>query len=235
MLISAFLLGLLGSLHCVGMCGPIALMLPVDRSNSLKKVVQTASYHLGRILAYALIGFVLGVLGKSFSLFGLQQQLSIAVGILMIFAVTLPSKHLKKTRISAFFYKFIGNIKQKLGASFKKKTADTFLTIGFLNGFLPCGLVYIAVFAAIAFGSLWKSSMYMALFGLGTVPLMSVAVYAGSFLKEVSRRKIQKAIPVFVIIIGILFILRGMGLGIPYISPKPVTEMVSSNAECHSP
>lgn len=235
MLASALILGFLGSLHCIGMCGPIALMLPVDRSNSFKKAVQTASYHLGRLTAYALIGLVFGLLGKSFSLFGLQQQLSIAVGILMIFAVIIPNKRFQKTKISAFFYRFVSKIKQGLGTSLKKKTADTFLTIGFLNGFLPCGLVYIAVFAAIAFGSLWQSSLYMVLFGLGTVPLMSVAVYAASFLKDVSRRKIQKAIPVFVVIIGVLFILRGMGLGIPYISPKPITEMVTSEIECHSP
>lgn len=233
MLLSAFILGLLGSLHCVGMCGPIALMLPVDRSNSFKKVIQTASYHLGRLSAYALLGLVLGIVGKSFSLFGLQQQLSIAVGVVMILAVVLPGKKLQHTKVSQFFYRFIGKIKQKMGASFKKKTADTFLTIGFLNGFLPCGLVYIAVFAAIAAGSLWQSSLYMVFFGLGTVPLMSVAIYASSFLKGVTRQKIQKLIPVVVVIIGILFILRGMGLGIPYISPTPAVEMVDAQMLCH--
>lgn len=233
MLLSAFILGLLGSLHCVGMCGPIALMLPVDRSNSFKKVIQTASYHLGRLSAYALLGLVLGIVGKSFSLFGLQQQLSIAVGVVMILAVVLPGKKLQHTKVSQFFYQLIGKIKQKMGASFKKKTADTFLTIGFLNGFLPCGLVYIAVFAAIAAGSLWQSSLYMVFFGLGTVPLMSVAIYASSFLKGVTRQKIQKLIPVVVVIIGILFILRGMGLGIPYISPTPAVEMVDAQMLCH--
>tara|TARA_R110000850_G_scaffold30630_2_gene84219 strand:- start:69411 stop:70112 length:702 start_codon:yes stop_codon:yes gene_type:complete len=233
MLISAFILGLLGSLHCVGMCGPIAFMLPADHKVPVKKFFQISSYHIGRLSAYALIGFVFGLLGKSFSLFGLQQQLSIAVGVLMILAVILPGKHLQNTRISAFFYRFIGKVKQKLGASFKKKTADTFLTIGFLNGFLPCGLVYVAVFAALAAGSIPESSLYMVFFGMGTIPLMTVAIYAGSFLKGISRQKVQKAIPVFVVIVGIFFILRGMGLGIPYVSPKPVTEIVDSKMECH--
>lgn len=233
MLLSAFILGLLGSLHCVGMCGPIALMLPVDHKNPVKKAVQTTSYHLGRLLAYGIIGGVFGVLGKSFSLFGLQQQLSIAVGVLMILVVVLPNKRFENTKVSAFFYRFIGKIKQQLGASMKKKTADTFLTIGFLNGFLPCGLVYIAVFAALAAGSIIESSLYMVLFGLGTLPLMSVAIYAGAYLKGVSRQKIKRLIPVFVVIIGVFFILRGMGLGIPYISPKPVTELVEAKIECH--
>lgn len=233
MLLSALLFGLLGSLHCVGMCGPIAFMLPVEHKKPVKKVFQIASYHTGRLFAYAIIGLVFGILGKSFSLFGMQQQLSIAVGILMIIAVILPNKRFQNTKITSFFYSFIGKIKQRLGASLKKKTADTFLTIGFLNGFLPCGLVYIAVFAALAAGSLLQSSLYMVFFGLGTIPLMTVAIYAGSFLKGVNKQKVQKAIPAFVIIIGVFFILRGMGLGIPYISPEPVTELINSNIECH--
>lgn len=233
MLLSAFLLGLFGSLHCVGMCGPIAFMLPVDQNNQIKKGIQTSSYHLGRLAAYALIGLVFGLLGKSFSLFGLQQQLSVGVGILMILAVVLPLKPFQNTKVSRFFYTYVGQLKQKLGASFKKKSADTFLSIGFLNGFLPCGLVYIAVFAAIAAGSLVQSSLYMLFFGLGTIPLMTVSVYASSFLKGINRQKVRKAIPVFVVIIGILFILRGMGLGIPYVSPKPMNPQVDSKIECH--
>ncbi len=233
MLLSAFLLGLLGSLHCVGMCGPIAFMLPVDHQNPIKKAIQTASYHIGRIFAYATIGIVFGLLGKSFSFFGMQQQLSIAMGVIMILAVVLPNKRFKGTKISAFFYKFVSKIKQKLGASFKKKTADTFLTIGYLNGFLPCGLVYIAVFAAIAAGSVLNSSLYMVLFGLGTIPLMTVAIYASSFLKGVNRQRVQKLIPIFVVIMGVFFILRGLGLGIPYISPAPVIDMVEGNINCH--
>lgn len=233
MLLSAFLLGLFGSLHCVGMCGPIAFMLPVDHKKPVKKIIQTSSYHLGRLVAYALIGLVFGLLGKSFSLFGLQQQLSIAVGVLMILVVVLPLKPFQNTKVSQFFYRFVSKLKQKMGASFKKKTAHTFLTIGFLNGFLPCGLVYITVFAAIAAGSLTQSSLYMLFFGMGTIPLMTVSIYASSYLKGINRQKVRKAIPVLAIIIGILFILRGMGLGIPYVSPKPMTEQMGAKIECH--
>ena len=117
----------------------------------------------------------------------------------------------------------------------KKKTADTFFTIGFLNGFLPCGLVYMAVFAAIATGNALQGSLYMVLFGLGTVPLMTSVIYFSRFLKGRFRNKIQKAIPVFVVLIGLLFIIRGLGLGIPYLSPAPMTEMASSTMECVNP
>lgn len=233
MLYSAFILGLLGSLHCVGMCGPIAFMLPVDRSNSIKKVSQIGVYHFGRLLAYSLIGLVFGLVGKSLNLFGVQQQLSIAIGILMIIIVLIPYKTFAKYNLSKPLNTFISKIKSNLGQALKKKTPDTFLTIGFLNGFLPCGLVYMAVFGAIATGSLFQGSLYMVLFGLGTIPLMTSAIYLGKFLNQTIKQRIQKAIPVFVVLIGVLFILRGLGLGIPYISPAPVVEMTTSAIECH--
>ncbi|WP_335976636.1 sulfite exporter TauE/SafE family protein [Gaetbulibacter jejuensis] len=233
MLWSAFILGLLGSFHCVGMCGPIALMLPVDRSNSVKKISQITTYHIGRLLAYSTIGLIFGLIGKNLYIFGLQQQLSICIGVLMIVVVLLPYKTFSKYNLSKPLHKVISKVKSELGSALKKKTADTFLTIGFLNGFLPCGLVYMAVFGSLVSSTITQGAMYMALFGLGTVPLMTSAIYLGKFLNTTIKQRIQKAIPVFVVIIGVLFILRGLGLGIPYISPTPVVEMVSGNINCH--
>lgn len=233
MVYSALLLGLLGSLHCVGMCGPIAFLLPVDRSNSVRKLGQTFLYHLGRIMAYATIGLIFGIIGKSFYLFGLQQQLSIVAGILMIVLVILPKSLSTKFKIAQPMYRFIAKIKQQLGLALQKTSSDTFLTIGFLNGFLPCGLVYMAVFGAMASEGLAQSSLYMMLFGLGTIPLMTTAIYLGKVLNSQVRLHLQKAIPILVVVIGVLFILRGLGLGIPYISPAPVVEMASSSINCH--
>ena len=233
MLWSAFILGLLGSLHCIGMCGPIAFMLPVNRSNSVKKISQISIYHTGRLFSYALLGAFFGFLGKGFYLFGLQQQLSIIVGIIMIAAVIIPSKLLNKFSLTSPIYKIISKIKSSLGQAFKRKSLDTFLTIGFLNGFLPCGLVYMAVFASLAMQSVLESSLYMFLFGLGTIPLMTTAIYLGKFLNSVVKQRIQKAIPIFVLVIGILFVVRGLGLGIPFLSPAPVIEMASGEINCH--
>ncbi len=233
MLISAFILGLLGSFHCVGMCGPIAFVLPVDRSNSYKKVLQIAMYHFGRLISYSSIGLVFGLVGKGLYLFGFQQKLSIVIGVIMITVVLIPYKSFNNYNFSKPIYRIISKVKSGLGTALKKKTFDTFLTIGFLNGFLPCGLVYMAVFGAIASGNAFEGSIYMAFFGLGTIPLMTTTIYFGQFLKGAMRQKIQKAIPIFVVIIGVLFILRGLGLGIPYISPSPNTEMTSSSMNCH--
>lgn len=233
MLWAALILGLMGSLHCVGMCGPIAFMLPVDRSNNFKKLTQIFIYHTGRLMAYSIMGLVFGFLGKGLFVFGMQQKLSVLIGIIMIVVVLIPYKTFGKYNFSKPVFRIISKVKNRLGAALHKKTPDTFLTIGFLNGFLPCGLVYMGLFGAIAMGNPWKGSLYMGLFGMGTIPLMTSAIYFSGLLKGTARQKIQKMIPVFVIVIGVLFILRGLGLGIPYISPTtPSMEMVSSSIEC---
>jgi hypothetical protein len=162
----------------------------------------------------------------------MQQQLSIAIGLLMIVTMIIPAKTFNKYNFSKPLYKIISRVKSALGKELKKKSVDTFLTIGFLNGLLPCGLVYMAVFGALASGGAMEGSLYMAVFGLGTIPLMTTAIYLGNFLSGKVRQHIRKAIPVFVIFMGCLFVLRGLGLGIPYVSPKPMTEMVDANYNC---
>jgi len=215
------------------MCGPIAFMLPVDRTNSYKKFGQIFIYHFGRLLAYGIIGLIFGLLGKGLYVFGMQQKLSIAIGVVMIILVLIPYKTFSKYNLSKPIYRIMSKVKNQLGKELKKKSSDTFLTIGFLNGFLPCGLVYMALFGAVAMGNPGEGSLYMILFGTGTIPLMTTAIYFSGFLKGSIRQKVQKLIPVFVILIGALFILRGLGLGIPYVSPKPVVELVTSSMECH--
>ncbi|QTE24002.1 sulfite exporter TauE/SafE family protein [Polaribacter cellanae] len=232
MFLSALIFGLLGSFHCIGMCGPIAFMLPVDRQKPVKRFFQILSYHLGRLFTYSLIGLLFGFLGKGFFFFGFQQQLSIIAGISMILFILFP-RIFKRINFSSKISKVIFKVKNALGKELKKKGNDTFFTIGFLNGFLPCGLVYMAVFGALATTNAFSGSLYMFLFGVGTIPLMTAVVYLGNFTKGTFRRKIQKAIPIVVVFIGALFILRGLGLGIPYVSPAPVLEVVSTNSACH--
>nr|WP_299383133.1 sulfite exporter TauE/SafE family protein [Allomuricauda sp.] len=236
MLVSAVALGFLGSLHCLGMCGPIAFMLPLNHENKLRKIGQLSIYHLGRLFAYGTIGVLFGFLGKGLSIFGMQQKLSIGMGVLMILLVVIPTKFFNTSKLSRPIYAVLGRIKSKLGAELKKKTPDAFLTIGFLNGFLPCGLVYMALLGAIALGNPWEGGLYMALFGMGTIPLMTTAAYSHSLFSGSLRTKFRKLVPVFVALIGALFIIRGLGLGIPYVSPKPMNpQMESASMECHQP
>jgi hypothetical protein len=233
MLYTAFIFGLISSLHCIGMCGPIAMMLPVDRNNPAKKVTQIITYHLGRLSAYATIGLVFGLLGKGFFLAGFQQKLSIFIGFAMILTILIPERVFMKYNFSKPVFRLISKIKVTLGNQFKNKSYQSLFTIGLLNGFLPCGMVYVALFGAIAMQSAGFGILYMILFGLGTVPMMSSVVYLNSFLTISIRNKIQKAIPYTAVFIGFLFILRGLGLGIPYVSPNNMSLFIQATPNCH--
>jgi uncharacterized protein len=233
MLYTALLFGLISSFHCIGMCGPIAMMIPVDQNNPGKKVVQIMLYHLGRLTAYAMLGLFFGLLGKGLFMAGFQQQLSIVMGILMIVFVLVPEKKLAQYNFSRPVYKLIGKVKSHLGAQFKRKSFDALFTIGLLNGFLPCGMVYAALFGAIAMQNEVLGVAYMVLFGIGTIPMMSAVVLISNFITVPIRNRIQKLIPIMVIVIGCLFIVRGMGLDIPYLSPNTTSLVVQANADCH--
>ena len=233
MIYTALLFGLFGSFHCMGMCGPIAFMLPIDRSQKARGIWQTTLYHVGRIFSYALIGALFGLLGKGFYFFGLQQQISIAVGLVMILSIIAP-RLFSRFSIVKPIYRFTNTIKNKLGQSLKRKENSTFFTIGFLNGLLPCGLVYMAMIASLTSATVLEGVLYMMLFGLGTVPLMSAIVILGNLTNYINRQKIQKVIPYVVVIIGFVFVLRGLGLGIPYVSPEPIlTDVVDATQSCH--
>lgn len=233
MLYSALIFGLISSLHCIGMCGPIALMLPVDRTNSAKRVLQIMTYQLGRISAYASLGFLFGIVGRGFFIAGWQQQLSILVGVLMIIIALVPERHLASYNFSKPIFKIISKVKQQLGQQFKNKSFKSLYLIGLFNGYLPCGMVYAALFGAIAMHSISLSILYMILFGMGTIPLMVVVIHVAQFSKFQFKSQIQKMIPILIVCIGILFILRGLGLDIPYLSPSTMDLYVQSQANCH--
>ena len=233
MLYTAFIFGLISSFHCIGMCGPIAMMLPVDRNNQVKKVSQILTYHVGRMTAYASIGLVFGLVGRGLYLAGMQQKLSIFIGVAMILVILIPEKVFARYNFSKPVFVLISKVKSTLGKQFKNKSYKSLFTIGLLNGFLPCGMVYVALFGAIAMQNESFGVLYMLLFGLGTVPMMSSVVYLQSFLTIPVRNKIQKAIPYVAVMMGILFILRGLGLGIPYVSPSDMSLFVQATPNCH--
>jgi len=234
MVFAGFILGLLGSLHCIGMCGPIAMLLPVSKTNTTKKNVQIILYHLGRIVTYSLLGTVFGLVGKGLLLTGLQQQLSIIIGVIMILLVVFPKISYSLTFKVSPLTTVLNKLKLQLGLYLKKESYYAIFTIGFFNGFLPCGIVYLALVGAIAMESLFESTLYMFLYGLGTVPLLSVLIYVKDAFSNTFRNQLQKAIPVFVVVIGVLFIVRGLGLDIPYISPGENSLFLSGNPKlCH--
>ena len=228
----AFLFGLLGSIHCLGMCGPIAFLLPLNHKNKNEKLLQVTMYHMGRLFSYAFIGYLFSWLGKNIALFGLQQHLSIVTGILMILFVLYPK--FKIPFLQKTVHKLLSKLQNKLSQQLKRKKGKLhFLSIGVLNGFLPCGFVYMAVLGSLAYGnSVNNSVLFMIAFGLGTVPLMTSAVYAFHLFSLKSQQIISRQFPILVIILAGLFILRGLGLDIPYLSPAPI-DFVTNKINCH--
>ncbi len=232
MIYTAFLVGLFGSLHCIGMCGPIALMLPLDRHDPINRLVQVFLYHAGRLLSYGLIGLFFGWIGQGIVLSGFQQQLSIVLGVLIVLIVVLPDKWLHTFSLTKPLYLMYRKVQIALGRQLKRRGAFSLLFIGITNGFLPCGLVYLALFGAVGMGKWAEGVLYMVLFGLGTIPMMTAASYLGNFLSAQARKNFQRLVPAFVLVIGTLFILRGMGLGIPYVSPVLQLPTVQAEVEC---
>lgn len=232
MLVLAFTLGLFGSLHCVGMCSPIALLIPLQRQRKGFRSLQLGAYFIGKTLAYALMGLLFGLVGEGIFIAEYQQEFSIFAGLLMILMGLFSLLHLRVKGLGNPLLKGFSLLKNALGKQLSKKTLTSSLSIGFLNGFLPCGLVYTALFGALAMGNWWGSMIYMTAFGVGTIPLMLLLILLGDFLPLALRRRLNQWLPLVVILVGILFILRGLGLGIPYLSPADTHLILRPKADC---
>lgn len=218
--ITAFTIGLVGSFHCIGMCGPIAFALPVKKNTPFYRVFSGTIYNIGRITTYILFGVLFGTLGQGISTASTQQGISIALGIVFILSVILPKSIINKINPTSTIGFYISKVKVGLSKLLSSSSSPNLLLIGLLNGLLPCGLVYAAIGGSIATGKTIDGALYMFAFGLGTLPMMFTAVLLSNFITIGFRNKIKKLIPVFVIILGCLFILRGLNLNIPFLSPK---------------
>jgi sulfite exporter TauE/SafE len=235
MFITAFAIGALGSFHCIGMCGPIALSVPMGGKTGLIGILRGLAYNFGRISTYALLGLIVGFLGKHIAIGGYQQALSIAIGVLILAFLILPKTITKKVDPTTTFARLFLQLKTVLRGLFQSKNAFGPLVLGLVNGLLPCGLVYVGLAGALALGNPIESALFMAAFGLGTVPIMISIILFGDLISLQWRAKARKLMPVMFAIMGALFILRGMNLGIPYVSPNMEATTVGGVPQCHAP
>ncbi|HAY34677.1 MAG TPA: sulfite exporter TauE/SafE family protein [Ignavibacteria bacterium] len=234
-LISGFIIGLLGSFHCIGMCGPIAVSLPADKFSKWSFIRGRILYNSGRIITYMSLGAVFGLIGNRLNLFGFQQAVSIAVGIIIL-SVVFGGFYLKKNRmLNSLQSRIISFIKRTLNINFDRNSKSSYLVTGIVNGILPCGFVYIGLSGALASGEFTDGAFYMMMFGLGTFPLMFGISVFGNFIGLNFRNVIRKFVPAFAVILAVLFILRGLELGIPYVSPslKSHTEIDNTELQCN--
>jgi uncharacterized protein len=221
---TAFLLGLVGSLHCAGMCGPLALALPAAGDTTPTYVLGRVVYNAGRIITYCLLGIVIGLAGYTLLMAGLQRWVSIALGVALLVGL-FASRRLALARPVT---SVVNLLKSGMSRLLRRRSLAGLGLLGLLNGLLPCGLVYVACAGAAATGGVLAGATYMAAFGIGTVPMMLAISLSGELVPASLRLKLVKTIPVCVFLLGSLLILRGMSLGIPYLSP----DMSASGAVC---
>jgi len=220
----AFALGLLGSLHCAAMCGPLMLALPVPPGGPTRFIVGRSVYQLGRVTTYCLLGLIAGVIGQSIFLAGLQRTLSIGLGVAILFGFLIA----KKVSLSAPVVRLVAKLKTAMATQLRQRSFRSLALLGMLNGLLPCGLVYVAVAGAVSRGNVPDGIFYMAWFGLGTVPMLLAVSWSGKLFPATLRQKLNRAIPFGVCLLAFMLILRGLALGIPYVSPALVSGIPAS-------
>jgi len=233
LLATAIGFGFLGSLHCLGMCAPLLWVIPENPEKRSQWWLNKLIYNAGRISTYALLGLVIGLIGEGVSLVGWQQHISWITGVLLILGLTLSIWGKRIKAFNSFSNQFNQRVKKGLSKTMARKGLVAQLMFGAFNGLLPCGLVYMALIASLSMTSVPGSMAYMVLFGLGTVPMMLGAAIFKKSIQALRNVRFNKLYPKIVLTIAILLIVRGMNLGIPYLSPKVAG--TSSITICETP
>ena len=201
------------------MCGPIALAIP-KREEITANIIHKSLYNSGRVVTYSLLGILTGLIGQGFNMAGWQQGLSISLGFLLILTMLVTGFRNLNIPLIGPIIGLTHTIKKYFSQFLKRRSQWSAVVLGMINGLLPCGLVYIALAASIHGGSVKSGLLYMLVFGLGTFPVMLLISLAGNVIGPRVRQKVYKLVPIFIVTLGLLFILRGLNLGIPYISPE---------------
>lgn len=226
MLLTAFIMGFVGSLHCAAMCGPLTLAMPVIGDGKQGMLLSRLSYNAGRIMMYCVLGLIFGLIGKTLLLAGFQQWLSIAAGVVMLLALLLGSRSAGVNGWRAAQW-----IKSTFRIFLQRRSYAAVFALGCANGLLPCGLVYLAGTASAATGEAHHAALYMGIFGLGTLPMMlGIALFGPSLMKTLQRFSLKPLIPIAVSLVALSLILRGLALGIPYVSPAVANGNVACSA-----
>jgi hypothetical protein len=216
MIWTALALGLFGSLHCIGMCGPIALAIPGSQVRGWALVANALQYSVGRVATYVAMGLVFGAVGTSVRLAGWQSWLSVSMGVMVLVFAFFTVDFERKIMNLPMLRRFYESMQRQLGQLLRRNTGWSSLLIGLFNGFLPCGLVYAAIFGAISTGSILSGAAFMAIFGLGTVPMLFSVSVAGQWMSISWRKRLRRLIPVFLTIMATLLIARGLNFDLPY-------------------
>jgi uncharacterized protein len=228
-LLAALILGLAGSLHCVGMCGPLVLAIPFGSATKGQWISGRLINQSGRLLTYGLLGLIVGLIGERLVTAGFQQWLAVIAGLFMLLFIAWPAG---MNRLNSGPLRLVGRLKRVFAHFIQKKGYTTLFLLGVLNGFLPCGLVYIALASSLALGNAIESAAFMMVFGLGTSPALMTVSGFGKLIREKVRFRAYRYVQITLAVASMLIILRGANLGIPFVSPK--VEVIQEKVDCCS-
>lgn len=217
MLSVPFLLGFFGSVHCLGMCGPLAMGVAHTGDGQWGGLLKRAFfYNLGRALTYAFLGLLVGSLAQQFLQSGWQQNISIGAGILLILFFLLALTPETILQRFSWYRKGLKRWQSRLGKAMHRWGQSSALILGLLNGLLPCGLVYIALAGALAFSAAWQSALFMFMFGMGTLPALFILMTGSGRAPIFRNRFFRKALPAVQLAMGIFLIYRGVAVELPF-------------------
>jgi len=219
-IVAGIFFGFAGSMHCIGMCGPIVLALPVGEHSLLQFTFSRFVYHFGRVLTYAIMGIVAGILGGRLLLPVFQQNLSIVAGAVIIVSVIARRFRGRVAVTIPAFGRLTQELQRIIADLLRERSLPSLFALGMANGLLPCGFVYVAMTTAAVTANPVGGSLFMVGFGLGTVPAMIGFSFFPRLASVQLRAKVNTILPAFTLLVGVLLILRGLNLGIPFISPK---------------
>ncbi len=229
--IGGLLLGAVSSLHCAGMCGPLILSLPIQQYSRSGQVTAMLLYNGGRVVTYTAMGLLFGIAGRHIYLAGFQQWLSIFTGIIVLVLASRYFLH-KHIGVPVWAQSFYAKVLQWMHRFINLQSNAGYLLLGMMNGVLPCGMVYLALAGALSNTGIIQSGLFMFAFGTGTLPVMlTLSLYRVKMNMQV-RLQFKQLLPYITAAMGIILILRGMNLGIPFISPV-LAGAPSESVSCH--
>jgi hypothetical protein len=203
-------MGLFGSLHCVGMCGPLTLLLPNDQKKYPVFFTGRALYNIGRILTYASLGLLIGFIGQNTALFISKGVLSVWLGLIILIGLFVSGRIITNN----LFYNKLNKLTSKLKSAFRRNFDSNYFTsqfiFGSINGLLPCGLVYAALAGSFIQLNAFYGAAFMAAFGLGTVPMMLSISLGSGWIKKRVGSQIKNVIPITYGLLGCWLIFRGI-------------------------
>ena len=209
----SFITGVLGSFHCIGMCGGFPILIS-GASGHKRNISGQLLYNFGRVFTYFFLGVLVGALGFMIKemepMLGFQVGLTVVLGLVIILAGLQMTGLVGEGRIPGFS-SFYTLLKNTMASFLKRKGKTAAFSLGVMNGFLPCPLVYGFLLVSLTAGSPHKSGLMMLAMGLGTVPAVFLVAAVHRHVSPYLRSRLSRTVPgILIIIFGVITVARAV-------------------------